>query len=1048
MELERIIATSPAPGTPGSAVPVDKPIYAHDYPWVYFTPQSPRRRPESLVTVEDLRRLADVYDVARSAIQHLKREVTAIPLKIVARDDKAKGSEERIEQAREWFERSGGLGGRGRRRQQYEGVLIEDLCVVGAACVWYRNARNGRPYEVFPVDAATIRPKVDIYGWPGPGEIVWEQWIEGRKIRGFTRDEMQYDGLWPTSYSPYPKSPTEWVILCATTALKADEWDREWLTNGSMPAEMIAVPEDWKPADIKSYAAWFHDTLSGDIRARQMPKFVPAGMNKLMNPSRSDQQFQELAQALMLRTCSIYGVQPSSIGYSEKQYKVSQEGAFDQTSAFGAGVLLEWRKDHYDDLLERIGFPDLETQNVTDVEEDAASRTERLTKAAGAPYMTPNEARAEDGKEGIAGGEKLLIPATLVPAEELLAQSELATASSEQQLEAGEMQMTPGFGGGEGKESGGGGGSQGPAGAPSGAPAGGMSRLEDYESVTEYLRAAAGQATGSGGKAAGAGGKAAEGHWVMVDEKPVFIAAGTAQGSSSQKVHPLREIAKRQVAAKHGAVADALKEQESVPDRKDPAAVRAHVAKKAMLGVDEFEQAHEQGAAAAEKSKWSPEEHEDAAKGAKEEAEEHVRAAREAHTQGEHEKGEYHAEQAKAGYQAAEAHGHAATLKKSAKDQETKTRFSEIKQSVMDAAAEYRSVSQRFNDTGEGGDDIRPTQDALQAVGKEYEKALTEHLKTFPDPDERRKGAFDALKEHDTAKEDARSSGGRSAEWFGHKTLGDAAQNAYDAIAEYNKQEVAKRSKALRTAKQAKIDAEYERAQETGGRFGVGSGKNEVGLSAETASLAPDVAKALHGRLHVDDGGTYRFNRLTMKALKALPPDFLGQLERAGYQVHVGEKPLHELDDAEWAGTEGATQYAVGHAKGASYSETSAALHSRKGGKPLILVGKGSGYDADGSLHHEIGHALDERHGLAYSKETNDSYIRLYDNLSPYEQQDSPASSIGRREFIAESFRHWFRYPKREREQKFRVQYDAGWADTFKGILKKIENQPGQEGAE
>lgn len=580
--LERVIAHSPAPGTSGAELTPDHPLYAHDYPWRWYTPQSPRRRPESTVTLDDLRRLADVWDVARSCIQHLKREVTAVPMKIVARDDKAKGAEERIEQARQWFERSGGLGGRGRRRQQYEGVLIEDLCVVGAACVWFRSARNGRPYEVFPIDAATIRPRVDNFGWPMSDGVVWEQWIEGNLIRGFTRQEMQFDGLWPTSYSPYPKSPTEWVILCAQTALAADQWDREWLVNGSMPAEMIAVPEHWKPGDVKAYAQWWNDTLSGDIRGRQMPKFVPSGMNKLMNPSRHDQEFSELSHWLMQRACSLYGVQPSSIGYMEQQYKVSQEGSFDQTSAFGAGVLLEWRKDHYDDLLERIGFPDLETQNVTDVEEDAGARTERLTKACGTPYMTPNEARAEDGKEGIEGGEKLFVPATMVPADELLAQSELATASSEQQLEAGEMQMTPGFGSGEDGDGGGGPGGNGSPGGPaptSGPPTGmkraysgtddpdglfGMawSEIENEEApeieaaraeLEEYLRAAAPAAGKAKGGAGGKGGTGLDGHWVTIDGKPVFIPAGTAQN-----VHALRQQARKNVGEKHAATAQAI----------------------------------------------------------------------------------------------------------------------------------------------------------------------------------------------------------------------------------------------------------------------------------------------------------------------------------------------------------------------------------------------------------------------------------------------------------------------------------------------------------
>lgn len=407
-ELKRFIADSPAAlGATGQG---SRPIYVWDQPQRWATPQTPRRRPETLISVDDLRRLAEVYDVLRACINHLKREVAAVPIKIVARDEEAgAAAPARIKEAEAWFETAGGCGGVGCRRDQFEGQLVEDLCVIGAAAVYYDKARNGQPYQAIAIDSSTIRPIVDAYGWQSPTGPAYEQWEQGRPVRTYSRAELYYDGIYPVTFSPYPKSPVEYLIFTITSALYADEWNRRWLTDGTAPADLIAVPETWTVDDIKSYAEWWDATMTGDIRKRAKVKFVPSGMNKLMNPTRHDQDFQEFEHTLALRVCAIFGVSPAAIGRQETLYKVAQHEALSHTSEFGAGVLLKWRDGLHTDMLARRGYPDLICQSVDKSEEDATSRTARLVAACGGPFLTINEARAQDGREGIPGGDVLLV---------------------------------------------------------------------------------------------------------------------------------------------------------------------------------------------------------------------------------------------------------------------------------------------------------------------------------------------------------------------------------------------------------------------------------------------------------------------------------------------------------------------------------------------------------------------------------------------------------------------------------------------------------------
>lgn len=422
--LVRALLAQPPAAYPGTEIGARPGAYKLDNPIYWTTPQPPSRRPGQVVTVETLRRLADTYDVLRSCIQHLKREVMAVPFQIIPRDDSDDSEAVQAERraAEEWFEVSGGVGGYGKDRKTFEGELLEDLLVVGAGALFFRPTRGGGVFEVTAVDAATIRPRVDAFGWPGPDEKVYEQWVMGLQVATFTRKELAYEGLSinARSYSPYPASPVEWLVNAINSALRADQWNQAWLTDGTTPDDLIAVPEGWSPGQVQSWQEYWDAMLAGNTRARRGTKFVPAGSNRVGSPTRKDQDFAAFELWLLRRTCSVMGVQPASIGYGGEQYKVSQEGSMEATSAFGVGVLLDWRKARYDDLLRRLGYPGLECRNVTGQEEKAAERATRVTALVAGAVLTPNEARQEEGLDPMEGGDVLLVPTTLRPLEQAL----------------------------------------------------------------------------------------------------------------------------------------------------------------------------------------------------------------------------------------------------------------------------------------------------------------------------------------------------------------------------------------------------------------------------------------------------------------------------------------------------------------------------------------------------------------------------------------------------------------------------------------------------
>ncbi len=423
-EVERTIASA----TPTLA-PQSQPralAYAFNQPYAFTTPMAPNRPPKKNITLDMMRQLADTYDILRSCIEQLKRETNAVPLEIAARDpkDNSPRMKQRLKAARELFARDGAVGGFGNRRSHFEKQMLEDVLVVGACAIFHHPTRGGGTYQSFAIDALTIRPVVDAYGWPAEGDAAYEQYIDGVQVAAFSRDRLTYDGLYPVSYSPYFKSPIEYLVRVINAALRADQWNTDWLTDGNTPSDMLALPDGWTPDQIKEYLGVWDAMLAGNSKQRQKTKFVPGGSQRVGNPSRKDQDFQAFELWLLRRTCAIMGVSPASIGFEGEQYKVAQEGSRDATSAIGVGALLDFRKEQYDDLLARFGFDDLEVQNVTKREEKAKEKAETNQVLIQSGQRTINEVRAEDGLDPIEGGDVLLVSKTLVSLENSLAPPE------------------------------------------------------------------------------------------------------------------------------------------------------------------------------------------------------------------------------------------------------------------------------------------------------------------------------------------------------------------------------------------------------------------------------------------------------------------------------------------------------------------------------------------------------------------------------------------------------------------------------------------------
>jgi len=379
--------------------------YHWDFPQLFTQPTSPRKQPGKSIDASTLRQMAEMYDPLRSCIEQLKREVKACPLSFQSREAKKTISDAALAEINAWFGAGGGCGGPTVLRTQFEDEILEDLLVIGVSAIYHQKRKNGKPYADIPIDAATIRPWVSAYGWTDPSRM-FEQYVQGMMVATFGLEELTYRGLHSKTHTPYFTSPIEWLLSAVMSGIKADEWNLSWLVTGNTASDMMALPESWTVDQIKAWMVVWDAMNAGDPQQRNGKlRMVPGGSQRVNTGTRKDQDFENFQLWLVRRTCSIMGVQPASIGYAGEQYKVSQEGSMEQTSAFGVGELLVFRKAFYDESLARLGFPDVEAVNVTSKDEKAADRTKRLVVAAGGPIVTINEARKEAGLDPIEGGD-------------------------------------------------------------------------------------------------------------------------------------------------------------------------------------------------------------------------------------------------------------------------------------------------------------------------------------------------------------------------------------------------------------------------------------------------------------------------------------------------------------------------------------------------------------------------------------------------------------------------------------------------------------------
>lgn len=275
-----------------------------------------RKKPGSNIAFETLRRFSISHEVSRACINFRKRQITGLDWNIVtAEDDQTQVNDAQVQEIKQFFK---ALGGRGIGYRKFMNRLIEDLMVLDAVALEKQKSRGSKLLSLIPIDAATIRLRVDENGaLPAPPIPAYVQVIRGQQVAELTTDEMIYDMMNPRNDTPYGLAPLESLMIIVTSSLKSGMYNLAYLTDGNMPEGFYSMPENWTPQQIKDFQEYFDALMAGDETMTRRLKFMPPGKYE---PTKKpeDMAFAEFNDWLMKITCALYEVNPQDIGFSPK----------------------------------------------------------------------------------------------------------------------------------------------------------------------------------------------------------------------------------------------------------------------------------------------------------------------------------------------------------------------------------------------------------------------------------------------------------------------------------------------------------------------------------------------------------------------------------------------------------------------------------------------------------------------------------------------------------------------------------------------------------
>ena len=279
-------------------------------------------------------------------------------------------------------------------------LLLEDMFVLDAPCLYIQRTRGGQLYALRPLDGSTIKRVIDNHGWtPAPPNPAYQQILQGTAAIDYTLDELIYRPRNPRTNRIYGLGYVEQIIITAKTWLARQASNLEYYDKGSVPDGFLNASKDWTaPETIGAYEELLNLQLAGQLGVRRQIKVIPADSKFIQTkaPALMDAYDEWLARI----ACFCFSVPPTA--FVKTMNRATAATANISSLETGLGSTKRWVERLMGRIIEQtLEEPEYEFSFRDKEAQDPLERAQIDNVYLSQGVLVPNEVRADLGYDAL-----------------------------------------------------------------------------------------------------------------------------------------------------------------------------------------------------------------------------------------------------------------------------------------------------------------------------------------------------------------------------------------------------------------------------------------------------------------------------------------------------------------------------------------------------------------------------------------------------------------------------------------------------------------------
>lgn len=358
------------------------------------------------------KKLYQTQDNLKAVVDFLSNSIAQLPLKVYVRSDETDRQRDRDSVAAKLLWRPNG----DQTGYEFIRALALEYFVFGAVYVWVlpdSDSESGYQIRIIPSEWVKSTEKANAYA---PETIVVTT-SNGSSFEIPRTEFVQFKTYSPGNPGGYI-SPISGLRQTLQEQIEAGNFRKQlWHSSGRLNAQITrpANVQPWDDEARKRFAAAFNESWgAGGSKAGSIPVLEDGMEIKPFSTSFKEAQWTESVKLSREAVAAAYGVNPSLIWHSDTQTYASSKDNARALYAECLGPVLQMIQQRINSfLLPMVGAdPNLYVEfDLTEkLKGSFEERASILQASVGGPWLTRNEARADNNLPPIEGGDELIVP--------------------------------------------------------------------------------------------------------------------------------------------------------------------------------------------------------------------------------------------------------------------------------------------------------------------------------------------------------------------------------------------------------------------------------------------------------------------------------------------------------------------------------------------------------------------------------------------------------------------------------------------------------------